>query len=142
PTIRHSHWRYGAAHKWNTIILPNLIHPYMAFCVATNSGRDCVPSPPKMNPCSCGEPNVRLEVTCVRLKCVDSIVLYVCKCLPAPRQLIEHGLFPCALVFPKLTVELDMLEFAAGLFVNLAPNEMAWAVTLTEFLSTRGYIFT
>ncbi|KAF9507058.1 hypothetical protein BS47DRAFT_1423787, partial [Hydnum rufescens UP504] len=73
---------------------------------------------------------------------VDSIVLYVCKCLPAPRQLIEHGLFPCAPVFPKLAVELDMLEFAAGLFVNLAPNETAWAATLTEFLSTRGYIFT
>ncbi|KAF9509078.1 hypothetical protein BS47DRAFT_1301990, partial [Hydnum rufescens UP504] len=59
-----------------------------------------------------------------------------CKCLPAPWQLIEHRLFLCAPVFPKLAVKLDMLEFAASLFINLAPNEMAWAVMLTEFLST------
>jgi hypothetical protein len=33
-----------------------------------------------------------------------------------------------------------MLEFTAGLFINSSPNETAWAATLTEFLSTQGYI--
>ena len=70
---------------------------------------------------------------------LDVVVLYVCKCMPAPQQLIRRGLFPCAPVLPKLAIELDMLELAAGLFVNSSPNETAWAATLTEFLGTRGY---
>ena len=67
-------------------------------------------------------------------------MLFACKCTPAPQQLIKHGLFPCTPVFPKLTIELDMLEFAAGLFVNSSPNETAWAATLMEFLGTWGYV--
>ena len=34
-----------------------------------------------------------------------------------------------------------MLEFAAILFVHLAPNEMAWCNALMMFLSKRGHIF-
>src|SRR5271156_6727545 len=36
---------------------------------------------------------------------------------------------------------MEMLEFAATLFVHLAPNEAAWCDTLTTFLSKRGYTF-
>ena len=34
-----------------------------------------------------------------------------------------------------------MLEFAATLFVHLAPNETAWCDALTVFLSKRGHVF-
>ncbi|KAF9503658.1 hypothetical protein BS47DRAFT_1254832, partial [Hydnum rufescens UP504] len=64
-----------------------------------------------------------------------------CQCMPAPQQLVERGLFPCTPFLPKLAINLDMLEFAAGLFVNSLPNETAWAATLTEFLDTRDYVF-
>ncbi|KAF9520071.1 hypothetical protein BS47DRAFT_1287649, partial [Hydnum rufescens UP504] len=128
------------AHKWNTIVLPSLLRPYLALRAATNSGRDAVQTPTEIVPCTCGT-CLRLEVTCVHFKYMDSIVLYSRQCTPAPQQLVERGLFPCAPFLPKLAINLDMLEFAAGLFVNSSPNETAWAATLTEFLDTRGYVF-
>jgi hypothetical protein len=70
------------------------------------------------------------------------MVLFVCTCRPAPQQLIKHGLFPCAPVFPKLAIELDMLELATGPIVNASLNETAWAATVMEFLATQGYVFT
>jgi hypothetical protein len=68
----HSCWRYSAAHKWNTFVLPHLVHPYMAFRVATNSGCDPVQSPTEATLCRCGDPSVQLKVTCVYLKCTPS----------------------------------------------------------------------
>ncbi|KAF9503995.1 hypothetical protein BS47DRAFT_1308978, partial [Hydnum rufescens UP504] len=127
---------------WNTSVLPSLVHPYMAFCVATNSRHGPVQSTTEAMPCGCRDHSVQLEVICVYLKCLDLIILFVCTCRPAPQQFIQQGLFPCAPVFPKLAIELDMLELAAGLFfVNALPNETAWAATLMEFLNTWGYVF-
>jgi hypothetical protein len=54
-------------------------------------------------------------------------------------QLVKRGLFPCAPVHPTLAVSIDMLEFVAGLFVHLPPNERAWASNLSDFLKKRGY---
>ncbi|KAF9509129.1 hypothetical protein BS47DRAFT_1261051, partial [Hydnum rufescens UP504] len=115
--------------KWNTTVLPSLLHPYMAFHVQTNSGRNVMRTPTEVAACTCGTHSVQLEVTCVHLKCAS----FGCKCRPVPEQLVGRGLFPCAPVLPKLAIDLDMLEFATGLFVNSSPNEMAWAATLTEF---------
>jgi hypothetical protein len=69
---RHSRRRYGAAHRWNADVLPSLIRPYMALRAATNSGRDHIPAPTETTLCSCGEHNVRLEITCVYLKRMSS----------------------------------------------------------------------
>ncbi|KAF9504380.1 hypothetical protein BS47DRAFT_1265526, partial [Hydnum rufescens UP504] len=127
---------------WNTTVLPSLLCPYMAFRVQTNSGCNAMWTPTEVAPCTCGTHSIWLEVTCVHLKYLDSIMLYSCKCRPVPEQLVGRGLFPCAPVLPKLAIDLNMLEFATGLFVNSSPNETAWVATLTEFLDTRGYIFT
>jgi hypothetical protein len=153
----HSCWQYTAAHKWNTAVLPSLLCPYMTFHVRTNSRHNAIQTPTEIVPCTCGTHSIQLEVTCVHLKCasfgvslkpcphvftdLDSIMLYSCKCRPVPEQLVEHGLFPCTPVLPKLSINLNMLEFATGLFVNSSPNKMAWVATLTEFLDAWGYIF-
>ncbi|KAF9520230.1 hypothetical protein BS47DRAFT_1357705 [Hydnum rufescens UP504] len=49
----------------------------------------------------------------------------------APVQLVQHGFFPCTLVWPTL-----------ALFHHIAPNERGWAATLTKYLKTHGYCFT
>ncbi|KAF9504456.1 hypothetical protein BS47DRAFT_1277394, partial [Hydnum rufescens UP504] len=67
--------------------------------------------------------------------------LAVCQCQPAATQLIQHGIFPCAPVWPSLAVSLDMLEFVAELFVHVAPNKRAWAATLEKYLNVCGYQF-
>lgn len=40
-----------------------------------------------------------------------------------------------------MAVCMDMLEFVSELFVHVAPNERAWAATLTKYLDSRGYCF-
>ncbi|KAF9510548.1 hypothetical protein BS47DRAFT_1300057, partial [Hydnum rufescens UP504] len=67
--------------------------------------------------------------------------LMVCPCHLAAIQLVEHGFFPCAPLFPTLAVSLNMLEFVASLFLHTAPNERAWAATLVEYLKAHGYEF-
>ncbi|KAF9517046.1 hypothetical protein BS47DRAFT_1291472, partial [Hydnum rufescens UP504] len=60
-----------------------------------------------------------------------------CTCNSANKaavQLVQYGLFPSALLHPTLAVNIGMLEFVAGLFVYLAPNEQAWTNTLSCFL--------
>ncbi|KAF9509302.1 hypothetical protein BS47DRAFT_1252443, partial [Hydnum rufescens UP504] len=56
-------------------------------------------------------------------------------------QLMEIGYFPCAPVYPTLAVSLDMLELVSILFVHSAPNERAWAATITKYLKNRGHEF-
>ncbi|KAF9505549.1 hypothetical protein BS47DRAFT_1259305, partial [Hydnum rufescens UP504] len=63
-----------------------------------------------------------------------------CACNIATTQLVKCGLFPCTPVHPMLAINIDMLEFAAGLFVHLSPNECAWASNLSGFLRKCGYL--
>ncbi|KAF9511211.1 hypothetical protein BS47DRAFT_1278763, partial [Hydnum rufescens UP504] len=65
---------------------------------------------------------------------IEGISLEVCTCNIAATQLVKHGLFPCTPVHPTLTINIDMLEFTARLFVHLFPNEHAWASNLSGFL--------
>ena len=65
----------------------------------------------------------------------------VCTCCPAPQQLVQMGYFPCSLVYPTLAVSLDMLELVSTFFVLAAPNERAWAVTITKYLKNCGHEF-
>ncbi|KAF9504089.1 hypothetical protein BS47DRAFT_1308770, partial [Hydnum rufescens UP504] len=67
--------------------------------------------------------------------------LEVCLCHTAGIQLIEHSFFPCTPLCPSLAVSLDMLEFVASLFLNMAPNERAWAAMVVEYLRACGHEF-
>ncbi|KAF9511594.1 hypothetical protein BS47DRAFT_1258496, partial [Hydnum rufescens UP504] len=91
--------------------------------------------------CKCGSQHHSLEVVCVHMECVEDITLDICKCRPAPVQLVQRGFFPCSPVCPTLAVSLNMLEFIAELFLHIAPNERGWAATLVKYLKTRGYHF-
>jgi len=76
--------------------------------------------------------------------CFDSYwaeieTLTLCTCTSPVLQLLQRGLFPCAPLLPSLAVDLNMLEFVNGLFVNAAPNTTAWCETLESFLGNRRY---
>ncbi|KAJ7612604.1 hypothetical protein FB45DRAFT_981861 [Roridomyces roridus] len=66
----------------------------------------------------------------------------VCKCSPAPATLLRAGLFPCSPVHPSLAVDINVLDFAMTLFVNMTPNNTAFSNTLEAFLRGRGYKLT
>ncbi|KAF9514343.1 hypothetical protein BS47DRAFT_1295269 [Hydnum rufescens UP504] len=91
--------------------------------------------------CTCGKKLCSLKVLCISMEQLENIVLEVCLCRTAGIQLIECGLFPCAPLCPSLAVSLDMLEFVASLFLNMAPNERAWGATVVEYLRARGHEF-
>ncbi|KAF9515416.1 hypothetical protein BS47DRAFT_1360995 [Hydnum rufescens UP504] len=65
----------------------------------------------------------------------------VCVLIEAPQQLVQMGYFPCSPVYPTLAVSLDMLELVSTLFILAAPNERAWATTITKYLKNRGHEF-
>ena len=68
---------------------------------------------------------------------IEKIVL--CTCKEPALQLLSMGLFPCAPQRPSVAVDVNMLEFARGLFQNLAPNTTAWCETVEKFLYQRGF---
>jgi hypothetical protein len=72
---------------------------------------------------------------------LHDVNLLVCTSHPAPQQLVDLGYFPCSPVYPTLAVSLDMLELVSILFVHAAPNERAWAATITKYLKNRGHEF-
>jgi len=63
----------------------------------------------------------------------------LCTCKEPSLQLLSIGLFPCAPLLPSLAVDLQMLDFAQGLFRNAAPNTTAWCETLEAFLGARNF---
>ena len=65
--------------------------------------------------------------------------MQICKCLPAAKQLVAHGLFPCAPQVPSLAVDISLLQFTSALFLRLPPNVTSFCETLEFFLEVRGY---
>ncbi|KAJ7821848.1 hypothetical protein B0H13DRAFT_2241700 [Mycena leptocephala] len=70
------------------------------------------------------------------------------RCAPAPRRflldeltirLLRRGFFPCAPLEPTLAVDLRVLEFVMGLFLNMPPNNTALTKTLETYLDSMGY---
>ncbi|EDR01938.1 uncharacterized protein LACBIDRAFT_310168 [Laccaria bicolor S238N-H82] len=78
-----------------------------------------------------------LKVACIFFERIETLTL--CTCTSPALQLLQRGLFPCAPLLPSLAVDLNMLEFVNGLFVNAAPNTTAWCETLESFLGNRRY---
>lgn len=137
---RHARAKEAAAIRWNSVVIPSLIRPFMLF------ERERLLSPAEHSvqteePCRCGKKWRDLNIICVYFERLESITLKVCGCQSrtAATQLVMRGLFPCAPLHPSLAVSMDMLEFVAELFVQQAPNERAWAATLEIFLKRRGF---
>ena len=65
---------------------------------------------------------------------IIQIELLICGCLSAAIQLMSCGLFPCALLFPSLAVDISLLDFVKKLFLRLSRNNTGWCETLEDFL--------
>jgi len=53
-------------------------------------------------------------------------------------QLLNVGLFPCAPKRPSLAVDIDLLDFARLLFLNIAPNTTGFTRAVDDFLVDRS----
>ena len=42
-------------------------------------------------------------------------------------------------MYPQMVISINMLEFISELFVNMVPNERAWATMLTQYLAACGH---
>ncbi|KAF9504948.1 hypothetical protein BS47DRAFT_1307405, partial [Hydnum rufescens UP504] len=115
--------KHAQAHWWNNTVLPSLIHPYMKFQREQHHSSSLDESGRFI--CKCSSRHHTLEVTCIHMEWIEDVVLDVCECRSAPVQLVQHGFFPCAPVWPTLAVSLDMLEFISELFCHIAPMKEA-----------------
>src|SRR6266850_5673443 len=91
--------------------------------------------------CNCGESHCTLHILAIYWDHHESINIITCHCRPAADQLVARGLFPCALYRPSLAVSLEILEFAAQLFVHMAPNNQAFAAAIEAILTANGFSF-
>ncbi|KAJ7773711.1 hypothetical protein DFH07DRAFT_952753 [Mycena maculata] len=73
------------------------------------------------------------------MNAIEHTRLSICPCSLAPSQLLRAGLFACSPLRPSLAVDLQVLDFAMRLFVDVPPNNTAFCNTLEGFLSSRGY---
>ncbi|KAL1743158.1 hypothetical protein HDZ31DRAFT_41608, partial [Schizophyllum fasciatum] len=70
---------------------------------------------------------------------VSRVQVYACRCRPAATQLVEVGLFPCAPYRPSLAIEINFLDFARILFLQISPNVTAWCKATEAFLIARSH---
>ncbi|KAL1740634.1 hypothetical protein HDZ31DRAFT_9705, partial [Schizophyllum fasciatum] len=54
-------------------------------------------------------------------------------------QLVELGLFPCAPYRPSIAIDMNVLDFARLLFLNISPNVTAWCKATEAFLISRAH---
>ncbi|KAF9505364.1 hypothetical protein BS47DRAFT_1306737 [Hydnum rufescens UP504] len=134
----HARRKHAQAHQWGNDVLPSLIHPFMSFQREWNAGAQVDLT---TDHCLCPEHHRLLKLVCVHMEYLEDIELVICSRHPAGIQLVHQGFFPCSLLAPTLAVSLDMLEFVSDLFVNMAPNEQAWAAALTKYLKAHGHEF-
>ena len=139
---RHARRKYAQARRWGDDVLPSLIRPFMRFQRERNTGDgvgDGVGSTTEI--CPCLQSHRLLKIVCVHMEYLEDIELVTCCHNTAAKQLVRRGLFPCSPLAPTLAVSVDMLEFVSELFVNMAPNERAWAATLEKYLKAHGHEF-
>lgn len=70
---------------------------------------------------------------------IEDVELQICDCTPAAVQLMRLGAFGCAPLKPSLALDLRVLEFAMTLFLQVAPNNTAFSVTLERILGNMGH---
>lgn len=142
--------------RWTADVIPKLVLPYFELLRKTENLRLC-PSQTTESACAC-KGVIVLTTTCVSFNGeysdsldglsnqrarsgLSSLSLNICRCRPAPLQLLERGYFGCAPCFPTLAVDVNVLEFCLELFVRIAPNKTAFCHALEAFLKSRGYMF-
>ncbi|KAG6836295.1 hypothetical protein H0H93_009388 [Arthromyces matolae] len=123
--------------KWETIVLPSLIDPYLSLLRVTDSHRSPITSE-NIVTCECRPESRKLNVAAIYFDRVDTV--QVCSCSAAV-QLVSRGLFPCAPERPTLAVNFSLLEFVHELFLRIAPNNTAWCEALEAFLASRQYLW-
>ncbi|KAF9505389.1 hypothetical protein BS47DRAFT_1306700 [Hydnum rufescens UP504] len=133
----HAQQKHAQAHRWGDDVLPSLIHPFMRFQREQNTGAQV----DFIKPCMCSQCHHILKIICVHVEYLEDIDVVVYSHHPAAIQLVGQGLFPCSPLALTLAVSMDMLEFVSDLFVNVAPNEQAWAATLMKYLKACGHEF-
>ncbi|KAF9508417.1 hypothetical protein BS47DRAFT_1416606 [Hydnum rufescens UP504] len=141
--LRHARRKHAQAARWSQTVLPALIRPFMQWKHEQMLSRQ-TPSSQRgtdNSMCSCSSHHRPLKVVCVSIEALCDVDITVCTCRPAPQQLVKMGYFPCSPVYPMLAVSLDMLELVSTLFVLAAPNERAWATTITKYLKNHGHEF-
>lgn len=141
--------------KWSEETIPAMLEPYLELLRVTDSLRDLDHVRSKQGCTGCPGNRI-IEVSCIYFDSMSAmtalqlsliilteiIKLSLCACTDVALQLLQLGLFPCAPIYPTLAVDLNMLDFARGLFVNAAPNITAWCETLEGFLSARKFKLT
>ncbi|KAJ7439184.1 hypothetical protein B0H11DRAFT_1934777 [Mycena galericulata] len=125
-------------HRWMHKVIPKLVPNFIELMHETKSlhntsGLVLEDSPP----CACNKHTLYIAI--VRMNVIGHKRLSVCACSPAPTLLLKAGLFPCSPLYPSLAVDLNVLDFAMRLFVNMLPNNTAFCNTMEAFLSSRGY---
>ncbi|KAJ7765044.1 hypothetical protein DFH07DRAFT_955881 [Mycena maculata] len=132
---KNNQWR-----RWSTDVIPQLVPIFIELMHATKCLRDTSELLLEAAPCTCTKR--ALYVAIVRMNAIEHTRLSICPCSPAPSQLLRAGLFACSPLRPSLAVDLQVLDFAMRLFVNVPPNNTAFCNTLEGFLSSRGYKLT
>ena len=142
--------------SWSEGVIPSMIQPYLKLLRESENLRKMDGARAKVGCTGCGQR--RLGVSCIYFERRPSIYItkdrqlktgtigiekiILCTCKAPALQLLAMGLFPCAPSEPSLAVDLNMLDFLQGLFVNSAPNVTAWCKTLESFLSARNFKLT
>ncbi|KAJ7747630.1 hypothetical protein DFH07DRAFT_962422 [Mycena maculata] len=134
---QHGRKRATQWQRWQTEVLPALLVPYAHVLHETKllQDYDTLEIPRK----SCACVGRALKIAVVRFTSIDDITLNVCPCHPTAVQLIKAGAFACAPVSPWLVVDLRVLEFTRSLFIQIAPNNTAFAFTLETVLANMGF---
>ncbi|KAJ7116733.1 hypothetical protein C8R44DRAFT_832625 [Mycena epipterygia] len=123
PQKRTNQW-----YRWTHHVIPELVPIFIKLIHDTTSFRDTAALELKEPP-SCACAKRRLDIAVVRMLKIEHIHI----------RLLKAGLFACSPQHPSLAVDVEVLEFARRLFVNMPPNNTAWCNTLETFLSSRGY---
>src|SRR5260221_3263662 len=105
----------------------------MAYCCLHLGSPSATPSSNSthsQSDCTCHSRSEELLVTCIWVETLRVVTIIACSCLPAHVQLVSLSLFPCSPMYPWMAISIDMLKFISELFVNMPPNERAWAMML------------
>ncbi|KAJ7723613.1 hypothetical protein DFH07DRAFT_705461, partial [Mycena maculata] len=132
---KNNQWR-----RWSTNVIPQLVPIFIELMHTTKYLRDTSGLLLEAAPCACTKR--ALYVAIVRMNTIEHTHLSICPCSQAPSQLLRAGLFACSPLRPSLAVDLQVLDFAMRLFVNVPPNNTTFCNTLEGFLSSRGYKLT
>ncbi|KAJ6581299.1 hypothetical protein B0H19DRAFT_1251527 [Mycena capillaripes] len=129
PHSRHARKRQNQTTRWLQTIIPLLLPIYVQLVAKTDNLHEIDAVFAQESP----------RVTLLCWDRLDQISIHICPCSLAAPQLLRRGFFPCTPMEPSLAIELRVLEFVMGLFLNMPPNNTALTKTLEGYLDEMGY---